>query len=234
MNWKQPIPTDIQYDDRFTALERAILWEILCLCQRKDTTIQFQQAGKHYLVDLRRGQCIFKVASFAKDFGLDRKRVHRSLDFLSKQYSEMDIKGMPYGCIITVKNYDELTKMDNEMDSQRTMKGQSKDNESTAKENVERVENVKNVDIYVVYEKYKQNINSSAKLTDKGKKKILTRLKSYSVEELGQAMANFSADSWWVENNAHRGIAWFFDSDDRIEQFILLDTKKQRRVIDLT
>ena len=57
----------------------------------------------------------------------------------------MNIKGMPFGCIITVKDYDRLTEMDNKAHSQRTMKEQSKDNERTAKETVETVENVETV-----------------------------------------------------------------------------------------
>lgn len=235
MSWKQPIPTDIQYDDRFTALDRAIFREVLTLCQRQDTVVQFRQAGKSYAVDLKRGQCIFKVAEFAAQLNHTRQKIRGSLSILSKWYSEMDIKGMPYGCIITVKNYDELTKMDNETNMQRTFKEQSKNNESTAKENVERVENVKN-NIYIgeVVSRYTDKINSQSKLTDKARDKISTRLKTYSKEDLFRAIDNFSNDSWWMQNNAHRGIAWFFHSDDRIEQFLLFETKKKRRVVDIT
>ena len=125
--WKQPTPTDINYKEELTAVERAIFREILSLCQNKDTLINFIQAKKQYSVELKRGQCIFKIQSFAKDFEIDRKRIRRGVDIVSKWYSQLDIKAMPYGLVITVINYDEIIKMDSQMDSQRTVKGQSKD-----------------------------------------------------------------------------------------------------------
>jgi hypothetical protein len=51
------------------------------------------------------------------------------------------------------------------------------------------------------------------------------RLRIYKVEDLKKAIDTFSNDSWWMENNAHRGIVWFFKNNERIEQFINLSHK---------
>jgi len=154
-SWKQPTPTDIQYDNRFTALGRAIFREILALCQNSDTVINFIQGNKHYSVELKRGQCIFKVSKFAKELKIDRKLVSRNLENLSKWYSQMDIQGMPYGCIVTVSSYDSIVSMDSQKDNQWTMKGQSVDNERTSNKSVKSVKSVKSEEKKKIYKKEK-------------------------------------------------------------------------------
>lgn len=79
-----------------------------------------------------------------------------------------------------------------------------------------------------IYKHYQEKINKGSKLLDKAKDKIKARLKVYSLEDLKKAMDNFSADGWWMKNNAHRGVAWFFHSDERIEQLMNM---KPRAVI---
>ena len=81
-----------------------------------------------------------------------------------------------------------------------------------------------NIDKVFIY--YKEKINSGNRLTEGAKQKIKTRLKTFSLEELLEAINRFSKDKWWVDNNSHRGLAWFFKSDDRIEQFLNLKEKK--------
>jgi len=80
-----------------------------------------------------------------------------------------------------------------------------------------------------IYNYYKNKINKRSRLIEKAKKKISLRLKEYTTEELLKAIDNFSKDEWWMRNNAHRGIAWFFHSEERIEQFINLVPKKHRK-----
>ena len=71
----------------------------------------------------------------------------------------------------------------------------------------------------------------NCRLTDAAKDKIRTRLKTFTKEQLLQAIENFSKDSWWMEHNSRKGMAWFFKSDDRIEQFINMIPKRSREVI---
>lgn len=77
-----------------------------------------------------------------------------------------------------------------------------------------------------IYMSFKELINKESRLTDSAKTKIKLRLKSYSEEELRRAMTNFSNNQWWMEHNAGRGVAWFFHSDDRIDQFLSLNSTK--------
>jgi len=74
-----------------------------------------------------------------------------------------------------------------------------------------------------IYLSFVENIHPGAKLRDKGKTKIITRLESFSEDELIQAIENFSNDEWWMKHNAKRGIPWFFHTDERIDQFLALE-----------
>lgn len=73
---------------------------------------------------------------------------------------------------------------------------------------------------------YKQKINEGSLLTKAAKKKIRTRLKIFTENDLIKAINQFSKDSWWMSHNARRGIAWFFNSDDRIDQFMNIKPRK--------
>ena len=74
-------------------------------------------------------------------------------------------------------------------------------------------------DVTAAFEAYRTAIQPKARLLPAARDKIKRRLNTYSLEELLQAVANFAADAWYMQHNAHRGAAWFFHSDDRIEQF---------------
>lgn len=79
-----------------------------------------------------------------------------------------------------------------------------------------------------VYEHYKLTINSNVRsLMPIGRDKIRNRLKSFSVEQLIDAMNCFSKSKWWMDNNSSQGIAWFFNSDRRIEQFLNIQPDKK-------
>ncbi len=79
-----------------------------------------------------------------------------------------------------------------------------------------------NAAVVSVADAYRQNIHPGACLTDGARTKIQTRLKTYSPDDLDRAIQNFARAPWWMEHNAHRGMAWFFHTDDRIEQFLNL------------
>ena len=81
-----------------------------------------------------------------------------------------------------------------------------------------------------IYARYMEKIHQSSRLTDRAKIKIQKRLKNYAEGDLIRAMDNFGNDKWWTENNAHRGVAWFFESDDRIDQFLNLPRAEKPKV----
>ena len=83
-------------------------------------------------------------------------------------------------------------------------------------------------EIEQIFSSYKEKINPNSRLLKTAREKVTTRLKEWSLEDLLKAIANFSKDWWWMEHNAHRGIRWFFDTDDRVEQFINLKPRQKQ------
>lgn len=84
-----------------------------------------------------------------------------------------------------------------------------------------------------IYATYKARINNRSRLISKAEQKIKARLKEYSQKQLLQAIDNFSKDDWWMKNNAHRGVAWFFHSEDRVEQFLNLTPQRDFSKLEL-
>ena len=79
-----------------------------------------------------------------------------------------------------------------------------------------------------IYAHYKERIHKDSRLTDGAKSRIIRRLKTYAEEELLRAIDRFSENKWSMENNAHRGVAWFFENDDRIDGFLNLRNSNER------
>ena len=67
---------------------------------------------------------------------------------------------------------------------------------------------------------FRATINPRARLTAKAQRRIEARLRAYSVPDLCMAIDGWACDRWQMENNGHRGMAWFFETDDRIDQHI--------------
>lgn len=216
-SWKQPTPTDINGIEELTFLERAMFREILSLCQNKDTLLQFIHADRHYSVEMERGQCIVKVVKIAAELKIDPKRVRKSIGIISKWYSRMESRAMPYGLIVTVKDYDNLVKMESGMESSGRVEGEWKDSRRRANKSVETDKTDKSV--YILSKFFQEKIKKTATLNDKAREKIRTRLKVFSVDDLRRAITNFSGDWWQMENNSHRPMSWFFHSDERIEGY---------------
>ena len=78
-----------------------------------------------------------------------------------------------------------------------------------------------------IYAHYTEKIHKSSRLTNGGKTKIKKRLESYTEAELLQAINNFSESKWWMENNSHQGVEWFFKSDERIDKLLNLKPSKK-------
>jgi hypothetical protein len=80
-----------------------------------------------------------------------------------------------------------------------------------------------------IWEYYRDHIQPMARLTDGAKRKITTRLHTWSAEELRYAIDHFAANAWRMERNARLGAEWFFRSDDQIEMFRLLEPESATR-----
>jgi len=61
------------------------------------------------------------------------------------------------------------------------------------------------------------------RLTLKAKQKIIDRLVDFPPGVIRHAIDNFSNDEWWMKTNSTKGLAWFFGSEDQIQQFVNLD-----------
>ena len=80
-----------------------------------------------------------------------------------------------------------------------------------------------------VFSFFREKINPTGRLLGDGRKKIKARLKTFSVQELKNAILKFAFNKWRMDNNSHFGPAWFFGSDDRIDQFSHL--KEDRKIL---
>lgn len=90
-----------------------------------------------------------------------------------------------------------------------------------------------NVNVESIYKAFKEKINKESRLTPLASEKINQRLKTFTLEEILKAINNFSADEWNMTNNAFRGIAWFFHTDDRIDGFMSLNLRGGKKESDV-
>lgn len=82
-----------------------------------------------------------------------------------------------------------------------------------------------------VYGHFKARVQPRSRLCPR--KKIAARLKRFSAAELNEGIDHFADDPWWMENNGGRGAEWFFESDARAEQFLLMKPRPAANVVPL-
>lgn len=51
---------------------------------------------------------------------------------------------------------------------------------------------------------------------------IARRLKTFTVEEIRLGIDHFADDWWWMKFNGRRGAKWFFETDDKVEQWVAM------------
>lgn len=151
-NWKQPTPTDIRNNHDVDLLSRLIFFDILNGCQNKDYHLVYYHGNKRIDLTLKRGQYLMNISLYAKELKLPRRRIEKSLEIISKWYSELLVERKPYGFVITVLSYDKLTKMQNEV--QLELKSNSIRSEKQKQECNKSVKN----DIELEAEKYPSKI----------------------------------------------------------------------------
>lgn len=82
-------------------------------------------------------------------------------------------------------------------------------------------------EIQILVKQYKININNGTVLTDKAKKHINARYEKFTDEQLHHAVIKFFFNTWRMENNADKGLAWFFGSDEQISKFLSLKNDRK-------
>lgn len=82
-----------------------------------------------------------------------------------------------------------------------------------------------------IYTHFKEKINQRSLLTEEAKRKIGVRLKTFTCKQLIESIDRFSLNKWWMKHNKGRGLAWFFNSDDRIDQFLNLEPEERKKFV---
>ena len=77
-------------------------------------------------------------------------------------------------------------------------------------------------EIDAVYAHYRARVQPRSQLCPR--KKIAARLKRFSAAQLIEGIDHFAADDWRMKHNVYNA-TWFFDSDGRSEQWLLLQAE---------
>jgi len=163
----------------------------------------------------KEGYCFASNAHFAKIFGLTTRSISTSISGLVEE-KHIRLENEKTG--LANRRIHLLLQIPTKKTSEPMTKTSIPHEENFSRRIT--ISNTKR-DIYSnIYMCYKEKIEENARLTDKAREKIKTRLKEFKEEDLLKAITNFSKDSWWMKHNAHRGIAWFFHSEDRMLQLI--------------
>ena len=73
----------------------------------------FWHGNKMFSVDLDHGQMILRINDIAKELRVSSDMIKKRLKIINEIYTELEFEGRPFGTIVTVKDYDALTKMVN-------------------------------------------------------------------------------------------------------------------------
>lgn len=120
MNWKQPIPTNL--DELFgnDYLSQDIYIWVLLHASNKETKVNLN--GK--IIILKRGQCYSTITKLACRFKRNTKTIKKYIKLLKSLHNVLDYAIYPQGIVFTIKSYDEVIKMDSGL-------GNDSDNEGT-------------------------------------------------------------------------------------------------------
>lgn len=112
MYWKQPITTEVLELDPVTEI---IITRILLRARNEDMKYPayFIHGNQNVQYILKRGQSIFKISELV-EIGISRRRIEASLKLLSEPNCTFTctFTRKPFGLIVTILNYDSLTKFD--------------------------------------------------------------------------------------------------------------------------
>lgn len=116
--WRQPVPVDLLNSEDYDDLDFCVLSLILGRVRREEGPPKvYYHGNKKVTVHLMKGQTLFRVDNVAKVLGIDPRKIRRSIEKLKKWYTNLQTEAKPYGLIISVLEYDELSKMPSNMQS---------------------------------------------------------------------------------------------------------------------
>jgi hypothetical protein len=227
--WKQPIPVKI---DGLTKQEESIIKHLIMRCRAEASSVNV--GGE--TIALERGQCYLGRYEFAEEFLLKRsesRRVYKILKKLEKVDNLLAISRHRNCSVVTVLRYDEYTSMDISTDIWRTSGGHLEDTNQSAKSaKSAKKDNIVPVGTGTSYSDWqpdfgKQYIEGFNKLfgtkcilTPFRQKKLKLRFKTFSSEQIEQALVNLSNSKF------HRGdndTNWKADPDFLIKSDEMVD-----------
>ena len=117
--WKQPIPTDLDSVFGRDYVSRHIYIDCLLHARNEPGTVSLN--GEVIL--LQRGQSFITVSNLADSLNRNRKTIRSHIKLLNETYNRMDTTAHRYGFVVTIRNYDEVIKMDSRTDSRTDNQG---------------------------------------------------------------------------------------------------------------
>lgn len=173
-----------------------------------------------------KGQELITYEDIMKKTKATKTQTYKAIRFF-KEKLMIDAEKTTRGFIIKVLNYGKYQDANNYIDDRQTT-----DRRQTDDKEANTITKEYNKEINNIYMSYKEKICRDCKLTSKSKYKINTRLKEFKEHELLTAIDKFSKNKWRMENNADKGIAWFFNSEERISTFLLLKEDLKPKIKD--
>lgn len=190
MNWKQPIPTDL--DQIFGKDKRAKqMYKELIYCACNTDGIFTDSRGKQ--TPIQRGQVVYGRHKFAEELGWDDKTTDRSLIRVQDVYSLVTMQRTKNFTIVSIKNYDEITGMTMQMTKQRP----SNDQAMTTSKNVKSVKKEKNNTCEEILSLFQEMTGRKTRVIDE--KAVTYWMSFYSLEEIKQAIRNIPSHEFWKD-----------------------------------
>lgn len=119
MNWKQPIPTNLEevFGNDFLSQD-IYIWTLL---HAQNSTKVISLNGK--IIQLQRGQCYATITNLASRFSKDPKTIKSHIILLRDLHNVLDYDIYPQGVVFTIKSYEDVIKMEsvlgNKLDNDR-------------------------------------------------------------------------------------------------------------------
>ncbi len=120
MTWKTPIPQDLDKKIFGSDYKSLLVFErLLIRASGYDNTTPNYWPNSPVL---KRGQAVCGREDLGKWLGLNPKTIKKHLDKLQNEYKLVDNLPTPIGTIVTIKNFDEIVKMDSRVDNPKQAK----------------------------------------------------------------------------------------------------------------
>lgn len=158
---------------------------------------------KHSNIKVERGQLLTSEIRLAETFGWSRNKLRRYFSFL-KSAQQIEQHTTQHYSIITVLNYEQYQGEDDTTHDTTlgTTKKQHSDNTRNTNKNDKKEKNdKKNINIVFVKANEFLSQGNPYKETPLRKKKIASRLKEFSLQEILKAIENCAADEFLQGNN---------------------------------